>query len=124
MLMALDRHRQCHGPDSFTQAPSRSLAQATADHALFASPAGSGGGSGKLDSAKLYRNQIHTPLIRSEFSGCIAPSPLHVTLGLTQRCFQFYYDTARELDRPAARASSNLGCAVLTRFWQRNSGQH
>jgi hypothetical protein len=78
------------------------LAQATADHTLFSSAPGDNGGGGggvKLDNAKLYRNQIHPPLIRSEFSGCIAPSPLHVTLGLTQRCFDAYEAGARKLDR-------------------------
>jgi hypothetical protein len=102
-LLPLQRHRACHSAQSFVSYPPRSLAQATADHTQFTSaPGDSGtgsGGGGKLDNAKLYRNQIHMPLIRSEFSGCIAPSPLHVTLGLTQRCFDTYEGGARRLDR-------------------------
>lgn len=99
-LLPLQRHRDYHSAQSFASYPPRSLAQATADHTHFTSASGdnSGGGGGKLDNAKLYRNQIHPPLIRSEFSGCIAPSPLHVTLGLTQRCFDTYEDGARTLD--------------------------
>lgn len=100
-LLPLQRHHDCHSAQSFASYPPRSLAQATADHTQFttASADGGGGGGGKPENAKLYRNQIHLPLIRSEFSGCIAPSPLHVTLGLTQRCFEVYQTCARALDR-------------------------
>jgi hypothetical protein len=106
-LIPLRRHRDCHNAQSFDAHPLRSLALANADYQAFGSASG---GSGKLDSAKLYRNQINAPLIRSEFSGCITPSPLHITLGLTQRCFQYYYDVARGLDRVvlSVRASSTL----------------
>ena len=103
-LLPLQRHRDCHSAQSFASCPPRSLAQATADHTQFSSASGDssagcgGGGGGKMDKAKLYRNQIHPPLIRSEFSGCIAPSPLRVTLGLTQRCFDTYEAGARTLD--------------------------
>jgi hypothetical protein len=110
-LFAFDRHRQCSGPDSFVQPSPRSLTQANADHARFAGAAG----GGRLATAKDHNNQIHAPLIRSEFSGCIAPSPLHVTLGLTQRCFALYYDAARELDRPLLEARvRGVGSALDT----------
>lgn len=100
-LLPLQRHHDGHSAQSFASYPQRSLAQATADHTQFSSAStdGGGGGGGKPENAKLHRNQIHLPLIRSEFSGCIAPSPLHVTLGLTQRCFDAYQTSARGLDR-------------------------
>ena len=98
-LLPLQRHHECHSAQSFASYPPRSLAQATADHTLFTSASTDCGGGGKLENAKLYSNQIHLPLMRSEFSGCIAPSPLHVTLGLTQRCFDAYQTSARALDR-------------------------
>jgi len=106
-LIPLRRHHDCHTAQSFAQQPLRSLAQANADHAQFASVSR---GSGKPDAVKHDNNQIHKPLIRSAFSGCIAPSSLHVTLGLTQRCFQYYWDCARALDRVVLplRASSSL----------------
>jgi hypothetical protein len=98
-LLPLQRHHDCHSAQFFASYPPRSLAQATADHKQFSSASTDGGGGGKLENAKLYRNQIHLPLIASEFGGCIAPSPLHVTLGLTQRCFDAYQTCARALDR-------------------------
>ena len=100
-LLPLQRHRQSHSAQSFEPSPPRSLAQATADHQRC---------GGKPDTAKHNHNQINAPLIRSEFSGCIAPSPLHVTLGLTQRCFQYFYDAARAFDRVLLplRVSSEL----------------
>jgi Protein of unknown function (DUF1280) len=111
-LIPLQRHRNCHtAQSSFVQQQPRNLQRATADHQqLAASAPGGSGGGGKVDNAKYHNNQIHAPLIRSEFSGCIAPSPLHVTLGLTQRCFQYYWDCARAFDRIVLpyRATSSL----------------
>jgi len=107
-LVPLERHRDAHTAQSFVHSTARSLALAKADLLRFSG--GAGGRGGKSGNAKLCNNQILEPLIRSEFSGCIAPSPLHVTLGLTQRCFQYYWELASALDRVVLplRASSTL----------------
>jgi hypothetical protein len=89
----------------------RALSQATADHTRFIAS------GGKKDLVKNYHNQLRSPIVNNEFSGRVAPSPLHVTLGLTQRCFELYQNAARELDRPIIeRRTRGLNAALDTLF--------
>ena len=58
----------------------------------------SGGSDKQKADAKHHNNQIHPPLIKSEFSEAIVPSPLHLTLGLVHRFFDMFEAFAKTLD--------------------------
>ena len=97
-LIPLARHRSVHRTQSFTQHPPRTAATAAADYKRFVDA------GARTDSAKLFNNQIHPPIIVTEIDGCSAPSPLHLTLGLCQQSFDLFYAAARTLDEHVLNA--------------------
>jgi hypothetical protein len=97
-LFSLDRHRSVHRDDSFTSHPPRTSDTARADYKRFVDA------GARMDAAKLYNNQIRSPITATEIDGCFTQSPLHVTLGLCPQAFELFYAAARTLDEPVLKA--------------------
>src|SRR4051795_795230 len=93
--MPLNRHASVASAASFVSQPLRSSGQSSTDWKAFSD----GGGSDKQKAdAKHHNNQIHPPLIKSEFRETLVPSPLHLTLGLVHRFFDMFESFAKTLD--------------------------
>jgi len=95
-LIPLDPHRDVHHSDSFTQYPPRTCDTATADYSRFVAA------GADVSKVKLYNNQLHQPIIQTDFNP--TPSPLHLTIGHCQHAFDLFYAAARSLDAPILKS--------------------